>query len=67
MFIHCGFLVYATFKGDVAEFFIADCGKGNFGDTRSVWGPWGVTKGLHVYCSRCRFLNGSGMRLGWTL
>jgi hypothetical protein len=44
MFIHCGFLVYATFKGDAAEFFyITVCGKGNFGDTRSVWGPWGVT------------------------
>jgi hypothetical protein len=24
--------------------FIAVCGKGNFGDTRSVWGPWGVTE-----------------------
>jgi hypothetical protein len=43
MFIHYGFLVYATFKGDAAEFFIAVCGEGNFGDTRSVWGPWGVT------------------------
>jgi hypothetical protein len=47
MFIHCGFLVYATFKGDAAKFFyIAVCGKGNFGDTRSVWGSWGVTVGI---------------------
>jgi hypothetical protein len=24
-------------------------------------------KDQHVCCSHCRFLNGSGMRLGWTL
>jgi hypothetical protein len=25
--------------------FLAVCGKGNVGDTRSVWGPWGVIEG----------------------
>jgi hypothetical protein len=28
------------------NFFIVVCGKGNFGDTRSVWGPWSVTVGI---------------------
>jgi hypothetical protein len=28
------------------NFFIAVCGKGNFGDTHSVCGPWGVTVGI---------------------
>jgi hypothetical protein len=26
--------------------FLAVYGKGNVGDTRSVWGPWGVTVGI---------------------
>jgi hypothetical protein len=30
--------------------FLAVCGKGNVGDTRSVWGPWGVTEGKCVNC-----------------
>jgi hypothetical protein len=51
MFIHCGFLVYATFKGGVAEFFFLSffiflyttvCGKGDPG----CLGSLGVTVGI---------------------
>jgi hypothetical protein len=45
MFIHCVFLIYATFKGDAAEF-LSVCGKGNFSDTSGCLVTLGVTVGI---------------------
>jgi hypothetical protein len=37
----------SNFQGRCCRiFFKVVCGKGNFGDTRSVWGPWSVTVGI---------------------
>jgi hypothetical protein len=45
MFIHGGFLVYATFKGDAAKFLYQFVGSVTLMTPRGVWGPWGVTVG----------------------
>jgi hypothetical protein len=46
MFIKCGFFVYATFKGDAAEFLYQFVGRVTLVRPQGVWGPWGVIVGI---------------------
>ena len=48
MFIHCGFLVYATFKRDAPEILYQFLESVTLVTPRGVWGPWGVTI-LYIY------------------